>query len=200
MTNTETQKVDTNANNNSTTNKAPSSSYGFGNAPLRPKNKRTRRPQQKDTRARPEFEQKILSIRRVTRVASGGRRFSFSVAMAAGNRKGDVGVGIGKGSDTAVAIEKAFRDAKKNMVRVHLNKDKSIAHFVEAKFKSSSVTMRPSKGQGLVAGSSVRSVLELAGIKDVSAKLMTRSKNRLNNARVAIETLKKLRGTKDLRK
>lgn len=150
-----------------------------------------RRPGKRGERPKPEFDQKIISIRRVTRVVSGGRRFSFSVALVAGDRNGSVGVGVGKASDTALAIEKAFRDAKRNMVTIRRTEDGSIPHDVEAKYTSSIVTLRPSKGKGLVAGSSVRTVLDLGGIKDVSGKLLSRSKNKLNNARATIKALEK---------
>jgi len=155
-----------------------------------PRRRTSRRPQ----RERSEFDQKIVSIRRVTRVMAGGRRFSFSVALVAGNRKGKVGVGTGKAGDTSLAIEKAFRAAKKGAVQLVLTKDMSVPHEVEAKYASSVVQIRPAKGRGLVAGSSVRDVLELAGVKDVSAKVLTRSKNKLNNARVAIKALTSLKG------
>lgn len=140
-------------------------------------------------RVKPEFDQKILAIRRVTRVMAGGRRFSFSVALVAGNRNGSVGVGVGKASDTVQAIEKAFREAKKNMVHLKLTEEKSIPFDTQAKYCASKVVIRKSPGGGLVAGSSVRSVLELAGVKDVSAKILTQSKNKLNNARAAVEAL-----------
>lgn len=140
-------------------------------------------------RVKPEFDQKILAIRRVTRVMAGGRRFSFSVALVAGNRNGSVGVGVGKASDTVQAIEKAFREAKKNMVHLKLTEEKSIPFDTQAKYCASKVVIRKSPGGGLVAGSSARSVLELAGIKDVSAKILTQSKNKLNNARATVEAL-----------
>ncbi len=140
-------------------------------------------------RPKPEFDQKIISIRRVTRVASGGRRFSFSVAIVAGNRKGSVGVGIGKGADTSLAIDKALRNAKKHMIKLSLTKTMSIPHEVEAKFASSRVVLKPARGRGVAAGSSVRNVIELAGITDISAKILSRSKNHLNNAQVAIMAL-----------
>jgi small subunit ribosomal protein S5 len=142
-------------------------------------------------RPKPEFDQKIISIRRVTRVVAGGRRFSFSVALVAGDKNGSVGVGIGKASDTALAIEKAFRDAKQSMITIKRTEEGSIPHDVEAKYTSSQVILRPSKGKGLVAGSSVRTVLELGGIKDVSGKLLSRSKNKLNNARATVKALEK---------
>src|SRR3989338_985849 len=111
-----------------------------------------RRPARRD-RIKPEFDQKIVSLRRVTRVMAGGRRFSFSVALVAGNKKGMVGVGQGKASDTPLAIEKAFRDAKKNMISVNVTKDMSIPHEVEAKFNASRVKIMPAPGKGILAGS-----------------------------------------------
>lgn len=154
--------------------------------------KNPRRPQRRESRVKPEFDQKIISIRRVARVVSGGRRFSFSVALVAGNRKGSVGVGLGKAGDTSIAIEKALRDAKKNMVAISLNKHNSIPHEIEAKYSASRVLIIPAPGRGMVAGSSVRVVLELAGVKDVGGKIRSGSKNKINNARAAIEALRLL--------
>ncbi|MBI5798809.1 MAG: 30S ribosomal protein S5 [Candidatus Yonathbacteria bacterium] len=144
-------------------------------------------------RVKPEFDNKLIQIRRVTRVVAGGRRFAFSVALVAGNRKGSVGVGIGKAGDTALAIEKATKNAKKNMVKVLLTSGMMIPHEVSAKDSSATVMIMPAKGRGMVAGSSVRNVLELAGIKDVRAKILSGSKNKLNNARATIKALKQLR-------
>ncbi|OHA92239.1 MAG: hypothetical protein A3J09_02045 [Candidatus Zambryskibacteria bacterium RIFCSPLOWO2_02_FULL_51_21] len=155
-----------------------------------------RRPARREARIKPEFDQKIVSMRRVTRVMAGGRRFSFSVALVAGNRKGQVGVGQGKATDTPVAIEKAFRDAKKNMITVNTTNTMSIPHDTEAKHASSWVKIRPVRGKGILAGSSVRTVLELAGLKEIGAKLMSRSKNSANNAYAAVKALKKLETTK----
>lgn len=154
--------------------------------------KNPRRSSKKDTRVRSEFDQKTVSIRRVTRVTSGGRRFSFSVTLVAGNRKGLVGVGQGKAGDTPLAIDKALRDAKKNMIQVRTTKDMSIPHEVSAKFGGSRVVIMPAPGRGILAGSSVRTVIELAGLTSINAKLMSGTKNRANNAKVAIEALKKL--------
>lgn len=155
----------------------------------------TRRPRRGGPRdrVRPEFDQKIISIRRVTRVMAGGRRFSFSVSMVIGDKKGRVGVGIGKAGDTQLAIEKAIRDAKKHMITVPMNTDSHIPHDVHVKYAASEVMIMPAPGRGLVAGSSVRTVLELGGVKDVTAKIFSRSKNKLNNARAAVEALKKLK-------
>ena len=141
---------------------------------------------------KPEFEQKIISLRRVTRVVAGGRRFSFSVAMVIGDKKGRVGVGLGKSNDTALAIEKAIRDAKANMITVNRTEEGSIPFDTKAKFGSSEVEVRPAPGRGLVAGASVRAVLDFAGVTDVTSKIWTRSKNQINIARATIEALKKL--------
>ena len=155
--------------------------------------RRPRRGGGRGERSRPEFDQKIVSIRRVTRVMGGGRRFSFSVSMVIGDKKGKVGVGVGKAGDTQLAIEKSVRDAKKHMITVPMNSESQIAHDVHTKYASSEVMIMPAPGRGLVAGSSVRTVLELAGVKDVTAKLLSRSKNKLNNARATIEALKQLK-------
>lgn len=155
----------------------------------------SRRPRRggRGERVRPEFEQKIVSIRRVTRVMAGGRRFSFSVSMVIGDKRGKVGVGIGKAGDTQLAIEKAVRNAKKNMIVVPMTKEGHIPHDVRTKYASSEIMMMPAPGRGLVAGSSVRTVLEHAGVKDITAKIFSRSKNKLNNARAAVEALKLLK-------
>lgn len=152
-----------------------------------------RRPSSRPPRQKSEFDQKMINIRRVARTVAGGRRFSFSVAIIIGNKKGKVGVGLGKAGDTTLAIEKAVRNAKKNMITVNLTKDNSIAHEVSAKYTASRVTLMPVKGRGLVAGSSVRPVLELAGISNIVAKIHSGSKNGLNNARAAIKALKALK-------
>lgn len=153
-----------------------------------------RRPQKFGSRTeRPEFDQKIIDIRRVARVVAGGRRFSFRVSVVVGNRKGQVGVGLGKASDTALAIEKAARLAKKNSIVLNLTKNKSIPHETEAKFTQAKVIIRPARpGRGMIAGSSLRTVLELGGVKDVTGKIISRSKNKLNIAKASINALKKL--------
>ncbi len=138
---------------------------------------------------RPEFDQKIVDIRRVTRVVAGGRRFSFSVALVAGDKKGAVGLGLGKAGDTSLAISKALRNAKKHMIRLKLTKTMSIPYAVEAKFSSSRVTLDPNKGHGLVAGSVVRDIIKLAGMKDVTGKVLSSSKNKLNNAKAVMTAL-----------
>jgi small subunit ribosomal protein S5 len=147
-----------------------------------------RRPASFD-RPKPEFDQKIIDVRRVTRVVAGGRRFSFSVALVAGDKKGSVGLGLGKSGDTSLAITKALRNAKKNMIKLKLTKTHSIPHEVDAKFASSKVFISPNRGRGLVAGSALRDILVLAGVKDVTAKIHSGSKNKLNNAKATIDAL-----------
>ena len=140
-------------------------------------------------RVKPEFDQKILNIRRVTRVVAGGRRFSFSVALVAGDKKGSIGLGLGKAGDTALAINKALRNAKKNMVKLNLTKTMSIPHELSAKFSSSHVNLRPNKGRGLVAGSVIRDIVKLSGMKDITGKILSNSKNKLNNAKAVMMAL-----------
>lgn len=177
-----------------TVNTVPTNPVRGTEAPKR--RERGRRPSRRDPRVRPEFDQKIISLRRVARVMAGGRRFTFSVSLVAGNRKGQVGVGMGKAGDTPLAIEKAFRDAKKNMITVNTTKSMSIPHDAEAKFGASVVKLMPARGKGILAGSAVRTVLELAGLKEVGGKIMSRSKNHTNNALATIKALQVLERTK----
>lgn len=138
---------------------------------------------------KPEFEQKTLSIRRVTRVVSGGRRFSFSVVLAIGDRKGSIGLGVGKAGDTSLAIQKAFNDAKKNMIRIQLSETLSIPHEVDAKYSSAKVFLMPNAGRGVVVGSAMRVMVELAGIHNITGRVMSGSKNKLNIAAATIKAL-----------
>lgn len=154
-----------------------------------------RRPQS-DRREKPEFDQKILSIRRVTRVVSGGRRFSFSVTMLVGDKKGRVGLGLGKSADTTLAINKAVSSGKKHMITVKTTPEMSISHSVEGKFKASRVMLMPNKGKGLVVGGAIRDIIILAGLKNVTGKIFSRSKTHLNNAKAAIIALETLKGVK----
>ena len=145
------------------------------------------------TRERSEFEHKMIDLRRVARVEKGGRRFSFRATVIAGNRKGKVGVGIGKGADTAAAIDKALRKAKKCAVLIELNDAGSVTKDIEAKYSSARVLIRRApEGTGLVAGSSVRVVLDFAGVRNATAKIISHTKNKINNAGAAIEALRKL--------
>ena len=158
-----------------------------GRAPSR--GGRTARP----PREKGEFDQVTIDARRVARVMAGGRRFNFSLVVVIGDRKGRVGVGLGKGVDKALAIAKATRDAKKHLFTIPRTASGSIPHEVSTKYASSTVEIIPSRGRGLVAGSAMRTVLDLAGVTDVVTKLHSRSKNKLTIARATVEALKKLR-------
>lgn len=150
------------------------------------------RPGGRGEKPKPEYDQKMLALKRVARVVRGGRRFSFMLILVIGNRRGKVGVGVGKGGDVSAAMEKAYRDAKKKLVTLKLTKEFSLPHEVEAKFCSSRIVLRPAKGRGVAAGSSARAILILGGIKDVSAKFVSKSKNKLNNARATMKALASL--------
>ncbi|MCK9378714.1 MAG: 30S ribosomal protein S5 [Candidatus Moranbacteria bacterium] len=146
----------------------------------------------KPRREKPEFEQKLLDLARVTRVVKGGRRFRFRATLVIGDRKGRVGVGVAKGSDVSDAIAKALNDAKKEIINVQLVGG-TLPHDVFFKQGSAKVLLKPaSKGRGVVAGGAVRAVMELAGVSDVVSKSLGTS-NKLNVARAAIEALKQLK-------
>lgn len=140
-----------------------------------------------------EFESKLLDLARVTRVAAGGRRFRFRAVVVIGNKTGQVGLGVAKGMDVAQAIEKATRLARKSLIVVPIVED-TIPHEVLAKFGPAKVLLRPQKkGRGLVAGGTVRVLCNLAGIKNVSSKILGRTGNKLNNARATIKAFKELK-------
>lgn len=143
-------------------------------------------------REKPEFEQKLLDLARVTRVVKGGRRFRFRATLVIGDRKGRVGVGVSKGSDVSDSIEKAYNNAKKNMVNIKMN-GKTIPHDVFKKLGSAKIMLKPAReGRGIIAGGAVRAVVDLAGIHDIVSKSMGTS-NKLNVARATVEALKSLK-------
>ncbi len=145
-----------------------------------------------------EFKEKVLDLRRVTRVMAGGKRFRFRATVVVGDEKGRVGVGIAKGLDVASAVGKARVDAKKNIINVHIKDGRTIPHEVMAKYSAAKVLVKPARaGHGLKAGSAVRFVLNLAGIKDGTAKCLGRTPNKLTNALATIEALKKLKSSRD---
>lgn len=167
------------------TYKAKSFSHSFD----RPR--RNRRPE-KDK----EFDSKLLDLARVTRVTKGGRHFRFRAVIIIGNKKGKVGVGVAKGSDVAQAVEKATRLAKKELIEVPILGD-TIPHEVFAKHSSAKVLLKPQrKGRGLVAGGTVRVICALAGIKNISSKIIGKTGNKLNNAKATIKALSQLRSFK----
>ncbi len=139
-----------------------------------------------------ELEQRVVEIRRVTRVTAGGKQLSFRACVVIGDKKGKVGMGVAKGADVAIAIEKAVRKAKKNLVEVPLIKG-TIPHQITEKFKASKVLLKPApKGKGIIAGGPVRVVLELAGFEDVVSKMLG-SNNKINNIIATINALKKMK-------
>lgn len=144
-------------------------------------------------KSKDEFDSKLLDLARVTHVRAGGKRLRFRATVVVGNRRGKIGIGIGKGRDVQAAVEKATRLAKKNLIEIPLLED-TIPHEVYAKFGAAEVLLRPQKrGRGLVAGGVVRIVCSLGGIKNISSKILGRTGNKINNARATIEALKKLR-------
>ena len=142
-------------------------------------------------REKPEFDQKMIDLARVTRVVKGGRRFSFRASVVIGNRKGKVGFGVAKGNDVSIAIGKAVVEAKKHMITVKRT-NTTIAFDIKEKYGAARVMLRPAKeGRGVVAGGAMRAVIELAGIKDVVAKSLGTS-NKLNVAKATIKALSRL--------
>ncbi|NQV90674.1 30S ribosomal protein S5 [Candidatus Uhrbacteria bacterium] len=146
----------------------------------------------RDTRPVREFEQKILDLARVTRVTAGGKRMSFRCALVIGDKKGKVGLGVAKGADVQIAIEKAYKQAKKSVISVQL-KDETIPHHVWLKFGSALVLIKPApKGTGLKSGGAIRMILEFAGIPNAVSKIVN-SSNKINIAKATMEALKELR-------
>lgn len=139
-----------------------------------------------------EWQEKVVQIRRVTKVVKGGKKMSFRAIVAVGNQKGQVGVGVGKAAEVIAAIQKAIADAKKSLVTVPMV-GTTIPHQIIGKSDASRVLIKPaSKGTGVIAGGAVRSVLELAGIHDILSKNLGAS-SPLNSARATIEGLRGLR-------
>ena len=150
-----------------------------------------RRPQQQKRKS--EFDDRLLEMRRVSRVIAGGKRFSFRATVVVGNRKGRVGIGVAKGLDFVSALEKARRHAERRSVNVNILDQRTILYEVEAKFGAARIRLKPAKkGHGLIAGGSARPVLELVGISDISAKIIGRTTNKIANARATLKALQML--------
>ncbi len=137
---------------------------------------------------REEFEETIVNIGRVTKVVKGGRRFRFNALVVVGNKKGLVGIGLGKAKEVPDAIKKAVDDAFKNIIEVS-SKGSTIAHDIEVKYNASRILLKPaSEGTGIIAGGAARPVIELAGIKDILTKSLG-SNNPANVVRATIKAL-----------
>ncbi|TAL51140.1 30S ribosomal protein S5 [Patescibacteria group bacterium] len=146
----------------------------------------------REERAPREFEQKILDLARVTRVTAGGKRMSFRCALVIGDKKGRVGFGVAKGGDVQIAIEKAYKQAKKHVLTVPLLHD-TIPHPVWVKYGSALILLKPApKGTGLKSGGAVRMILEFGGVPNAVSKIVN-SSNKINIAKATLEALKQLR-------
>lgn len=153
------------------------------------KSRKKNRAKDKDT----NWQERVVQIRRVSKVVKGGKKLSFRAIVVVGNEKGQVGVGVGKAADVIGAVRKGVADAKKQLVEVSLTKASSITHVTNGIAGGAKVFMRPAApGTGVIAGGAVRTVLELAGVKNILAKQLG-SNSPLNNARAAIDALESLR-------
>jgi small subunit ribosomal protein S5 len=161
--------------------------------------KRQRRNNPRDGGEAREFDQKLVEVKRVTRVTGGGKRMRFRALVVIGDHKGKIGIGLRKGMDVTEAINKAVNAAKKNMIVVPIVND-TIPHQVNIKYKSSKLLMIPARpGTGVIAGGAVRSVLDLAGVKNVISKMIG-SNNKTNNVRAAFEAFRMMRSKEEILK
>jgi small subunit ribosomal protein S5 len=141
---------------------------------------------------RDEFDQRILDLARVTRVMAGGKRMRFRACVVIGDKKGKVAIGMGKGADVTLAVNKAVNRAKKNMVDVPMV-DGTIPHEIYEKYGAAKILFKPAaKGRGVIAGGAVRVILEMAGIKNITSKILG-TNNKVNNAKCTISALRKLK-------
>ena len=155
-------------------------------------NKLKKNPRRKEQVNEPKFVERLIKISRVSKVTKGGKKLSFRAIVVLGDENGQVGVGVAKADDVVNAFKKAKTNGKKNLITLPITKALSIPHNVIGKFGACNIIMRPSiEGSGVIAGGAVRTVLEVAGIKNVIAKQLG-SDNLLNNARAAIDALENL--------
>jgi len=153
------------------------------------KRRKTSREKKEDT----NWQERVIQIRRVSKVVKGGKKLSFRAIVVVGNETGQVGVGVGKAGDVIGAVRKGVADGKKQLIEVPLTKSNSITHITNGVSGGAKVIVRPAApGTGVIAGGAVRTVLELAGVKNILAKQLG-SNNPLNNARAAINALETLR-------
>ena len=148
-------------------------------------------------RERNEFDQKVVEVSRVTRVTSGGKRMRFRALVVIGDHKGKVGMGLKKGADFSESVNKAVNAAKKNMITLPLVHE-TIPHGLNIKYKSSKLMLKPAKpGTGVIAGGAVRSVMELAGVKNVVSKMLG-SNNKVNNVKAVFAAFAKMKSKEAL--
>ena len=160
---------------------------------LKQVNKLKKNPRRNDRNSEPKFVERLIKIGRVSKVTKGGKKLSFRAIVVIGDENGQVGVGVAKADDVVNAFKKAKTDARKNLIQVPITKSLSIPHNVIGNFGACKIIMRPSiEGSGVIAGSSIRTVLELAGVKNILSKQLG-SNNLLNNARATINGLSTLR-------
>lgn len=144
------------------------------------------------------FQERVVQVRRVTKVVKGGKQLSFRAVVVVGDEKGKVGVGCAAAKEVVIAVQKAVIDAKKSLITVPLTSQMTFPHRSEAYFGAAKVMLRPaSEGTGVIAGGAVRTVLELAGVKNAFGKQLG-SKSPLNNARAALECMKNLKTFKQV--
>ena len=143
----------------------------------------------KTLKSKSEWLERVVAIERVTKVVKGGKKMSFRAIIVVGNEQGKVGVGVGKAGDVITAVKKGVTDGKKNVIQVPLTSSDSIPHAINGRSGAAKLVLRPSApGSGVIAGGSVRTVLELAGVKNILSKQLG-SNNLLNNARATIHGL-----------
>ena len=154
------------------------------------RNNNRRRPRRNFDRPKSDLEDKVIDINRVAKVVKGGRQFRFAATVVVGNRKGKVGIGLGKAKEMPDAVKKATQQATKNLINVELIDNRTISHEIIVKEGAVKVMLKPAKeGTGVKAGGPVRDVLELAGVKDVLSKSLG-SSTKVNMARATMKALK----------
>lgn len=159
--------------------------------------KRRRQSNRDGERERSEFDQKVVEVKRVTRVVAGGKRMRFRALVVIGDKKGKVGMGLKKGADVSESVNKAVNAAKKNMVTLPLINE-TIPHGLNVKYKSSSLMLKPAKpGTGVIAGGAVRSVMELSGVKNIVCKMLG-SNNKVNNVKAVFTAFRRMKSKEQL--
>jgi small subunit ribosomal protein S5 len=159
--------------------------------------RRRRQSNNEGERDRNEFDQKVVEVKRVTRVVAGGKRMRFRALVVIGDRKGKVGMGLKKGADVSESVNKAVNAAKKNMVTLPLVNE-TIPHELSIKYKSSSLMLKPAKpGTGVIAGGAVRSVMELSGVKNIVCKMLG-SNNKVNNVKAVFAAFRRMKSKEKL--